>query len=976
LNIIRRPAARAALTMPKDYKSTLNLPQTSFPMKANLAKREVEILKRWDEIGLYDRLLEARKDAPSFVLHDGPPYANGEVHVGTALNKILKDFIVRSRAMMGRKTPFVPGWDCHGMPIELQVSRKLGSKARGMSKLELRRLCRAHAEKYIDIQRDDFRRLGVIADWPHPYLTFSPEYDAAEIGVLRDLVENGYVYRGLRPVHWCFDCRTALAEAEVEYHDHTSPSIYVAFALNANVTDPGALAANPADSRLLAEAQAKGKLFAVIWTTTPWTLPANLGISINPGFEYVALESGGNLYIVAARLAESVEKECGLTVARRIPLSMDALRGLDGKDVFRHPFVPRDGKLMFGEHVTLDAGTGLVHTAPGHGYEDYVIGSKYGLEPFTPVDAGGRFTEAAGKYAGMRVFEANPVIVEDLRQAGALLHGADLTHSYPHCWRCKNPLIFRATEQWFLNVDHRGLRQRALAEIEKVEWIPRWSRDRIKNMMETRPDWCLSRQRAWGVPIPAVRCLKCSDVSLSPALLRRVEAVFATEGSDAWYARPVTDFVPSGQKCPKCGADNFEKTEDILDVWFDSGCSHAAVLARRPQLSWPADLYIEGVDQHRGWFQVSLITATATRDDAPYRSVITNGLTLDELGRKMSKSLGNVENAADVVGRVGADVMRLVFASVDYAADMRVGEDLFSAVAESYRKLRNTCRYMLGNLYDFDPARDLVETSRMLEFDRFALLRLERLKQTARSAYERYDFQAVYNALVNYAVVDLSSLYIEVARDRLYCSSPASVERRSAQTALYHSLDAFVRILAPLLPYTADEIYSHMRGHRAQSVHLSEFQAPQPAWIDSELEERWKRLLSIRGAGLKLLEAMRKAGAIGAPLEAEVSLGVDPASSDGLGPMLNHYAGQLKDLLLVSGLDVMAPERAGEVCAMADGAESFSRDGTFGHVSQMPPLVLIGRHSDGKKCPRCWMYHHQQGELDARCAAVLSGTAE
>ncbi len=504
-----------------DYKSTLRLPQTDFPMKANLAKRELDILKRWDAIGLYERMLEVRKDAPLFVLHDGPPYANGEVHVGTALNKILKDFIVRSRAMMGHKTPFVPGWDCHGMPIELQVSRKLGSKARTMSKLELRKLCRAHAEKYINLQREDFRRLGVIADWSHPYLTFSPEYDAAEIGVLRDLVENGYVYRGLRPVHWCFDCRTALAEAEVEYHEDSSPSIYVAFGVNSNLTDAAALAADPAQGPLLAEAHAKGKLFAVIWTTTPWTLPANLGITVNGGFEGVALESGGNLYIVAARLAEAVEKACGLAVTRRIALSQEALRALDGKDIFRHPFLNRDVKLMFGDHVTLDAGTGLVHTAPGHGYEDFVIGSKYGLEAYTPVDAGGRFVEAAGKYAGMPVFEANPVIVADLKASGALLQGADLSHSYPHCWRCKNPLIFRATEQWFLNVNHRGLRERALAEIEKVQWIPKWSRDRIKNMMETRPDWCLSRQRTWGVPIPALRCTgvqrRRADVCLAQA---------------------------------------------------------------------------------------------------------------------------------------------------------------------------------------------------------------------------------------------------------------------------------------------------------------------------------------------------------------------------------------------------------------------------------------------------------------------------
>jgi isoleucyl-tRNA synthetase len=858
-----------------DYKTTLRLPQTQFPMKANLPKREPEILKHWDEIDLYRKLLEARREAAVFVLHDGPPYANGEVHIGTALNKILKDFIIRSRAMMGYKTPFVPGWDCHGMPIEHQVSRKLGSKARAVSKLELRQLCREHAQRYIEVQRQDFRRLGVIADWEHPYLTFSPEYDAAEIGVLRELVESGYVYRGLRPVHWCFDCRTALAEAEVEYHDHASPSIYVAFAVNQTVPDAGALAADASEAPVLTRAHAKGNLFAVIWTTTPWTLPANLGICLNGGFEYQALVSGERVYIVAARLVEAFVAATGIQVSRRVALNQAALQALDGKDVFRHPFAGRDVKLMFGDHVTLEAGTGLVHTAPGHGYEDFVVGANYGLKPLTPVDSAGVFTAEAGKYAGLQVFAANARIIADLRDAGALLQAETVNHSYPHCWRCKNPLIFRATEQWFLKVDHNGLRQRALEEIEQVNWIPRWSRDRIRNMMETRPDWCLSRQRAWGVPIPALRCVKCGEVSLWPQVLQRAEEIFATEGSDAWYRRPWPDFAGSGLTCKECGGADFEKTEDILDVWFDSGCSQAAVLARRSELHWPADLYIEGVDQHRGWFQVSLITATATRQAAPYRTVITNGLTLDELGRKMSKSLGNVENAAEVVSRVGADVIRLVFASVDYAADMRVGDELFTAVAESYRKLRNTARYLLGNLHDFDPRRDLLQPRAMLEFDRFALARLERLKQTTRTAYERYDFQAVYNALVNFAVVDLSALYIEVVRDRLYCAAADSLERRSAQTALYWSLDALIRIVAPLLPYTADEIYSHLPGRDAPSVHLLTLQEAHEEWADAVLEERWQKLLAVRSVVLKVLEAMRQAGTIGAPLEARIELSAD-----------------------------------------------------------------------------------------------------
>jgi isoleucyl-tRNA synthetase len=958
-----------------DYKATLNLPKTDFPMKANLPKREPETLKRWDELDLYARLMESRRDAKPWVLHDGPPYANGNVHMGTALNKIIKDFVVRSRSMMGFRTPFVPGWDCHGMPIEHRVAKGLGARARTMPKIELRRLCRTDAEQWIDAQRADFRRLGVIGDWNHPYLTMNPEYDATEVGVLRKLVEGGYIYRGLRPVLWCFDCRTALAEAEVEYRDHRSPSIYVAFALNDRV-DTSALAATPADGSRLAAAHAQGQLFALIWTTTPWTLPANLGISLNENFDYIALSVDGKYYIVAARLAAAVETACPLKVDDRIALSRAALKKLDGADIFRHPFVDRDGKLMFGDHVTADTGTGLVHTAPGHGYEDFVTGERYGLKPLTPVDDGGIFTAEAGAYAGKHVFKANNEIVATLAERGALLHNETLSHSYPHCWRCKNPLIFRATEQWFMRVDHRDLRRRVLAEMEAITWWPGWSRDRIHNTIETRPDWCLSRQRAWGVPIPALKCKGCGQVALDLAMMRRVEEIFAREGSDAWYVRPLADFMVAGYRCEKCGGEEFERQEDVLDVWFDSGCSQAAVLGARAELTWPADAYVEAVEQARGWFQSSLFCAIAERGAAPFRNVVSHGLTLDEQGRKMSKSLGNSPDASEVADRIGADVVRLVYASVDYSADMNIGPTLLSAVGESYRKLRNTCRYLLSNLFDFDPTRNAVPHDQMLELDRFILARTERLKLTVYAAYEHFDFQTGYHQLLNFAVVDLSSLYIDVVRDRLYCSAPGSPERRSAQTALFQVLDALVPMLAPLIPYTADEVYSYLPGQRAESVHLTVFQPARPQWTDAELEARWARLLEVRDEALKLLEAMRQSGTIGAPLEATIKLGAPSWSEGGdtSAKQLTSDLGILKDLFIVSNVTILSEPEAADLAREANGREAFARDGMFYRGSSKLGLMMVGERALGTKCERCWCYFDdgKDPRLCVRCRSVVA----
>jgi isoleucyl-tRNA synthetase len=956
-----------------DYKSTLSLPKTDFPMKANLPKREPETLKRWDEMRLYELLLAARKDAEPWVLHDGPPYANGRVHMGTGLNKVLKDFVVRTRSMMGHRTPFVPGWDCHGMPIEHKVSRALGPRARTIPKLELRRLCRAEAEKWIDLQRQDFRRLGCIGDWEHPYLTMAPEYDAAEIAVLRNLVAQGYVYRGLRPVLWCMDCRTALAEAEVEYGPHKSPSIYVAFRVNEQLADAAALAADSKDGGALAAAHKAGKLFAVIWTTTPWTLPANLGISLNETFDYVALKTGDRYYIVAARLADPFARDCGLKIERTIALSRAALKALDGRDIFRHPFAPRDVKLMYGPHVAGDTGTGLVHTAPGHGYEDFVVGGQYGLKPFTPVDSAGVFTMEAGPYAGQNVFAANDAIVADLRKSGALVHAETLEHSYPHCWRCRNPLIFLATEQWFLSIDHQGLRGRVIAEIDKANWVPAWSRDRIRNMTETRPDWCLSRQKAWGVPIPALKCAGCGHVTLDDGVMKKTEEIFAREGSDAWFTRPAADFAPADLRCPRCGGASFAKEEDMLDVWFDAGCSQAAVLGLRPELKWPADAYLEAVEQARGWFSSSLTCAIAERGQAPFLSVISHGLTVDEQGRKMSKSLGNTEDVVDAVARLGADVIRLVYSSVDYTAELPLGETIYTAVSESYRKIRNTCRYILGNLSDFDPARDSVPYTQMLEFDRYLLARTEQLKADVGRAYDRYDFQAAYHALLNFNVIDLSSLYIDVARDRLYCSAATSRERRSAQTALFLVLDVMLRLLAPLVPYTAEEVYAHLPGPREKSVHLLTFAPAKRAWRDADLEARWDRLLGIRDEALKLLEAMRKAGTIGAPLEARLAIGVDATADRGLAEMVAKYRESLKELFIVSEVEILSREEAARLRAQAAGREDFTLDGFFARVPAREPLALSARRAPGLKCARCWTYYDDglDPELCPRCRAVV-----
>jgi isoleucyl-tRNA synthetase len=932
-----------------DYKDTLNLPKTDFPMRANLPVREPSIMARWNEIGLYQQLLQANAGRPKYVLHDGPPYANGHVHLGTALNKIIKDIVVKSKAMAGFQAPYVPGWDCHGMPIEHQVTKELGAKARQLSQLEIRRRCRAYADKYFGIQREEFRRLGVLGDWDHPYLTMAPTYEAAIIKVFRELVEGGFIYRGLRPVHWCPVCGTALAEAEVEFADHTSPSIYVRFPFSGSAEDAAAIAVRPDDASELARHH--GQLAAVIWTTTPWTLPANLAVCLNPHLEYMAVQLDDAYFIVAARLADAFLAAIGRQDSgRRIPVN---LARLDGRDVFRHPFIDRPARLVFEAHVTADVGTGCVHTAPGHGYEDFAVGQKYGLPVLTPVDAAGRFTDEAGAYAGRGVFESNDAIVEELRARGALVQVERLQHSYPHCWRCKSPLIFRATEQWFLRVDHAELRSKALDEINRVTWVPAWGRDRIHHMMETRPDWCLSRQRAWGVPIPAFRCRGCGTFAFTPEVIRHVEDIFAERGSDAWYELSSQELLPPGFRCA-CGSDDFETDNNILDVWFDAGCSHEAVLRQRPDLAWPADLYVEAVDQHRGWFQVSLITSVAVRGKAPYHAVLTHGLILDEAAKKMSKSLGNVVGPDEVIKAHGAEILRLLFASVDYTADTSFSKKLLPPLLEAYRKIRNTCRFLLGNLYDFDPQRDRLPDAELHELDRWILHRAAELITRVRKAYDAFSFHLVVQQLINFCAVDLSALYLDIVKDRLYCSAATAAGRRSAQTALWEILDAMTRLMAPILTFTADEIWAHLPSAvRPPSVLLAGL--PEPSRQDGQLASKWDQLLAVRTAVTKALEEARQSGLIGHSLDARVRLG----AKNGLRGLLEQETRDLPALFIVSQVQLAED--------LAEGAVS----------PLLADLRVQVERARGAKCERCWNYSEAVGRdgvhpgLCERCMTVI-----
>jgi isoleucyl-tRNA synthetase len=920
-----------------EYKNTLNLPVTAFPMKANLAQKELEILAEWGNSGLYHKLAEAGKGKPRYILHDGPPYANGHIHIGHALNKILKDFILKSKRMTGFDSPYVPGWDCHGLPIELQVEKNLGGRKNQISKLEMRKQCRDYAAKFVEIQKQEFQRLGVLGDWQNPYLTMDFEYEGVTAAELARFAENGGLYKGKKPVHWCSSCGTALAEAEVEYADHTSPSIYVKFLLKDDIS-----AELPALSGK--------KVSIVIWTTTPWTLPANLAIALHPELDYVALDTGGEVLVVAAGLTEAFARATGVAGTVIATFTAPILE----RKLCRHPFYERDSIILLGEHVTLEAGTGCVHTAPGHGQDDYELGLKYGLDIYNPVDNRGRFLETIEFFGGQFVFDANRTVIEKLQEVGALVTAGEISHSYPHCWRCKKPIIFRATEQWFISMASNDLRTKTLSEINEVQWIPKWGRERIYGMVENRPDWCISRQRSWGVPITAFYCTSCGEILADAAIMYHIAELFKKHSSDIWYDWDTSLLLPEGTVCPSCGKDAFDKEMDILDVWFDSGVSHAAVLEQRKELGSPADMYLEGSDQHRGWFHSSLLASIGTRGKAPYRTVLTHGFVVDGNGRKMSKSVGNVVAPEEVIKKYGAEILRLWVAAQDYRDDIRISQEILTRLSEAYRRIRNTCRYILGNISDFDPAGDSVAYGDMLEIDRWALHQLELLKEKVLKAYDSCEFHVLYHAVNSFCTVEMSAFYLDILKDRVYTSKTASLERRSAQTAMYRILEALVKLMAPVLSFTADEIWRYMPKQAEANVHLAQFPPLQPEHRDDSLVERWDRIIKVRAEVSKALEQARVKKIIGHSLDAAVTI----APPLELREFLSAYAGELKSIFIVSKVQLVE-SIVGE-CFPAE---------------TVPDLFIQVTAAPGEKCERCWCYDEelgQDGEHPAICPKCLA----
>lgn len=931
--------------MSVDYGKTLNLPKTKFPMRGNLPAREPEFVKKWEENNLYKKLIKKNEGKPLYILHDGPPYANGDIHLGHTLNKILKDIIVKFKNMDGYNSPYVPGWDTHGLPIEQQAIKKLGINRHEVGPVKFRQACKDFAMKYIDKQREQFKRLGVIGDWENPYLTLSPEFEAKQIEIFGEMAKKGYIYKGLKPVYWCPDCETALAEAEIEYSEDKTESIYVKFAVK---DDKGKFSGMVEDL---------SDVYFVIWTTTTWTLPGNLAICLNPDFEYSLVKVGEEVYILATELVENVMK-----AAKKE--SYDILGKFTGSEleymVCKHPFLDRDSLVIVGDHVTLEAGTGCVHTAPGHGEEDFEVCQKYDIPVVVPVDNKGYLKEEAGKFVGLYYAKSNLEIIKELEESGHLLAIENIIHQYPHCWRCKDPIIFRATEQWFASVE--GFKDEALKAIKEVEWVPAWGEERITNMVKDRDDWCISRQRIWGVPIPIFYCSDCGKELINDETLTAVAQLFRERGSDAWFELEADQILPENIKC-SCGGSHFTKEKDIMDVWFDSGSSHAAVLETRDDLRWPSDMYLEGSDQHRGWFQSSLLTSVAARGTAPYKTVLTHGFVVDGEGRKMSKSLGNGIDPLEVIKEYGADILRLWVVSADYRSDIRISKNILRQLSEIYRKIRNTARFIMGNISDFNPDTDAVSYDKLMEIDKWALMRFNKLIEKVLQAYRKYEYHILYHAIHNFCVVDMSNFYLDIIKDRLYAEKADSLARRTAQTAMFEILDGLIRLLAPVLAFTSEEIWMYM-PHRSsdntESVLFNDLPKVNEKYLNAAMEEKWNKILQVRADVSKALEIARADKAIGNSLNAAITLYADDKFYD----FLKSIEKDLETIFIVSEAYVKKDTE------LEDHAEAYK--GT-----ETPGIYVVVSKARGEKCERCWMLSESVGQdeghktLCSRCSEVI-----
>lgn len=922
-----------------DYAATVLIPKTDFPQQAKLAHNEVETIKRWEKINLAEKILKKNEGKPKYILHDGPPYANGDIHIGHALNKILKDVIVRFKSMQGFYSPYIPGWDCHGLPIEQKVTSKLGKKAHTMPPEEIRKLCQEYAMKFVNIQREQFKRLLIGGSWDKPYLTMNSEYEVGILKAFKALVENEYIYRGKKPVYWCSNCLTALAEAEVEYEDHKSPSIYVKFPF-----------VNPESNQITNKLKNPS---IVIWTTTPWTLPANLAVALDPDYDYVAIEINDETYIVAKYLLT------GFLEASKFPQTPNIISEFKGKQIeglkLKHPLLQKESVVIVADFVTLEQGTGCVHIAPGHGMEDFLVCQKYGIETFVPVDDEGCFTDDFPTLKGENVWKANPKIIEILKEKNILISSSTISHTYPHCWRCHNPIIFRATEQWFMSVDKNNLRQHILEAIEKsVEWIPKWGKDRIYNMVMQRPDWCLSRQRSWGVPIPAVVCESCGKSHLDLRVFDKFIEKVATEGTNTWYTTSVEEFIPANFKCDKCGGAKFRKEKNILDVWFDSGASHIAVLESDSKLTWPCNIYVEGSDQHRGWFQSSILIAMGAKSAPPYKQVLTHGFILDEKGEAMSKSKGNVISPLEVIKELGAGVLRLWVISEDYRGDIKVSKEILKRNAEAYRKIRNTLRFLLANVQDFNIEKDAVPYQEMEEIDQYILHVLNELIKKVTDAYESFELHRIYHSIHSFCVVDMSSFYLDILKDRLYCSAANDRIRRSAQTVIYHIASCLGRLIAPVLPHTTDEFWSYFNP-KSESIHLESFPVFVSEWERNDLADIWSEILKVRDEVLTALETVRKDRIIGHSLDADITL---ITNDDNLFQLLNKYKKQWESIFIVSNVNIQKEQ-------ITDNSVS-EKNGN---------LLVLAKSSNDEKCPRCWRHKPEvkkdEISLCNRCADVI-----